>query len=74
MGGYDAMPLIGAAVVVIVGILILLKSGSKFAWLIIAAGTIWAYKEVRPVIQQSKTGTTTPEQTQRGYYKDPAKQ
>lgn len=65
----DPMPLVGAAAILIVGFFILLKGGSKWGWLFIAGAVAWAYTTVQPVIRQSQTGTSTPEQGRRGYYK-----
>ena len=67
----DPMPLIGAAALIIVGFFIVMKGGSKWGWLFIAGAVVWAYTTMQPVIRQSQTGTSTPEQSRRGYYKKP---
>jgi hypothetical protein len=46
-------PLLGAAAVVIVGFAIVMKGGSKFGWIAVAAGIVWAYYTLQPVIRQA---------------------
>lgn len=72
MEQYDALPLIAAAVVLIIGLFILVKGGSKWGWLFIAGAAYWAYVIMQPVIEETQPGRTTPEQNRRGYYRDPS--
>lgn len=58
--------------VIIVGVVALLKGGSKWGILIIAAGIAWGWYATQGLRKEAQPGTVTPEQSQRGYYKKPS--
>jgi uncharacterized membrane protein len=47
-------PLLGAAAVLSVGVVILLKSGNKIGLVFIVAALLWGYYIMQPVIGESK--------------------
>lgn len=69
MGGDVALPYFCAAGLLIAGVYLLLKVGSKFGWLLVAAAAIWSYTLLKPVAHQAQRGGVTPEQNSRGYYR-----
>jgi hypothetical protein len=73
MAGYDALPLISIAVLLIIGLMLVIRFRSKFGWLIVAAAVVWGYKSVQPVIDIARPGSSVPAPDERrGYYRDPA--
>lgn len=69
--GDMTLPLTGATVLVIIGVVLLLKGGSKWGLLLVAGAAVWAYHTVQPMISDSKARSSTPEQNNRGYYRKP---
>lgn len=72
MGDYDALPLIGVAVLVIVGLMIVIKAGNKIGWIVLAVAAVWGYHTISPIVSKAQPGVTTPEQG-KDYYQIPAK-
>jgi hypothetical protein len=65
-------PLLGAAIIAVIGFAILMKGGSKFGWLIVAGGCVWAWFILQPVIM--KTRQSSAAQQGSSYYNvNPAK-
>ena len=50
-------PMIGALVVLIIGFAIVMKGGSKYGWIFIAAAVVWAYMTMKPVMDASRRNT-----------------
>ena len=69
MGNDMVMSLVGAVAVIIVGFFIAVKGGRKWGFLVVAAGLVWGYTTLQPVIRSAGRGTATPEQNRRGYYR-----
>ena len=68
----DALyPLLGAAIIAVVGFAILLKGGSKFGWIIVAGACGWAWVTLQPIIMASKKSSAA--QQGSSYYQIPAK-
>ncbi|MGI8908034.1 MAG: hypothetical protein ACR2IE_16275 [Candidatus Sumerlaeaceae bacterium] len=51
----DALyPLLGAAIVAVIGFAILMKGGSKFGWLVVAGACVWAWFILQPAITAAR--------------------
>jgi hypothetical protein len=58
-------------ILVIIGFALVMKAGSKFGWLVIAAAGVYAWFVLQPVIHGARRGAATPEQNRSGYYRKP---
>jgi hypothetical protein len=72
MGGDITLPLAGATVLVVIGVVLLLKGGSKWGLVLVAAAAVWGWYTMQPTIKNSQARSSTPEQGGRGYYRKPA--
>jgi hypothetical protein len=68
----DALyPLLGAAILAVIGFALVMKAGSKFGWLVVAGACVWAWFILQPAIMAARR----PSAGQQGssYYQIPKK-
>lgn len=68
----DALyPLVGAAILAVIGFAIVMKGGSKFGWIVVAGACVWGWFILQPAITAARRSSAS--QQGSSYYQVPAK-